>query len=68
MAKVMWIQDEKQFDRSRSTHPGCMSSIFHVLDYHHWHAKILPHRKHEDLIKHTKGKKIVLLLICFSFL
>ncbi|KAK1437075.1 hypothetical protein QVD17_02860 [Tagetes erecta] len=61
MTKVMWIQDEKQFDRSRSSsHPGCMSSIFHALDYHYWHSnvkKILPHRKHEDLINHTKGNR-----------
>ncbi|KAI3819666.1 hypothetical protein L1987_13512 [Smallanthus sonchifolius] len=53
MAKALWIEDEEQFDQRRSAHPGCMSGIFHALDYHYW--KILPHRKHEDLIKHAKG-------------
>ncbi|KAK9053583.1 hypothetical protein SSX86_024657 [Deinandra increscens subsp. villosa] len=60
MAKVMWIEDDQQFDQSHSSHPGCMSSVFHALDYNYWHSnvkKILPHRKHEALIKHAKRNR-----------
>ncbi|KAL9994977.1 putative protein TRM32 [Helianthus debilis subsp. tardiflorus] len=60
MAKVLWIEDEEGFNQSHRSHPGCMSGIFHALDYHYWHSnvkKILPHRKHEDFIKHTKRNR-----------
>ncbi|XP_050213972.1 protein TRM32-like [Mercurialis annua] len=48
----------KQFDRQDSeiefqrNLPGCMWSMFHVLDYHHWHSKISPRRRHRRG-KHT---------------
>ncbi|KAJ0580768.1 putative protein TRM32 [Helianthus annuus] len=60
MAKVLWIEDEEGFNQSHRSHPGCMSGIFHALDYQYWHSnvkKILPHRKHEDFIKHTKRNR-----------
>ncbi|KAI3760485.1 hypothetical protein L1987_50880 [Smallanthus sonchifolius] len=47
MGKMLWIEDEEQLDKS---HPGCMYGIFNV-------KKILPHRKHEALIKHAKGDR-----------
>lgn len=56
MAKVLWSEDEEQFNIS---HPGCMFGIFHQ----YWHSnvkKILPHRKHhEALIKHAKRKNAI---------
>ncbi|XP_076946942.1 uncharacterized protein LOC143618732 [Bidens hawaiensis] len=61
MGKVMWIEDGEGFDQRRpSDHPGCMSGIFYALDYHYWQSnvkKILPHRKHEDFVKHTKRNR-----------
>ncbi|XP_076899599.1 uncharacterized protein LOC143553490 [Bidens hawaiensis] len=61
MGKVLWNEDGEGFDQRRpSDHPGCMSGIFHALDYHYWQSnvkKILPHRKHEDFVKHTKRNR-----------
>lgn len=43
-----------QFQSNRS---GCMQSILHLLDYHHWHnvRKMLPHKRHGGE-RHTTGK------------
>ncbi|GJR79242.1 protein TRM32 [Tanacetum coccineum] len=57
MAKVLWTEDDEQFGKS---HPGCISGIFHALDYQYWHSnvkKILPHRKHEGLSKNAKRNR-----------
>lgn len=57
MGKVLWTEDGEQFDK---IHSGCMTGIFHALDYQYWHSnvkKILPHRKHETLMKHAKRNR-----------
>ncbi|KVH94629.1 protein TRM32 [Cynara cardunculus var. scolymus] len=56
MGKVLWTEDGDQFDK---IHSGCMSGMFHALDYQYWHSvkKILPHRKHETLIKHANRNR-----------
>ncbi|KAJ9565327.1 hypothetical protein OSB04_001293 [Centaurea solstitialis] len=64
MGKVLWSEDGEQFDK---IHSGCMSGIFHALDYQYWHSKILPHKKHQTLHKHAKRKpKIISYFICIS--
>ncbi|KAD4584580.1 hypothetical protein E3N88_22181 [Mikania micrantha] len=59
MASALFVEDE-QFDQSHPSHPGCMSNIFHALDYHHWNSnvkKVLPHRKHVAVIKNAKRNR-----------
>nr|XP_043637018.1 protein TRM32-like [Erigeron canadensis] len=55
MAKVLWTENEEQFDHKN--HPGCIPNIFHVLEWHSNVKKILPHRKHEALIKNPKRNR-----------
>ncbi|CAO2824946.1 unnamed protein product [Amaranthus hypochondriacus] len=57
MGKHLWRKHS--YGRVEEDHPGCIWTVFRVLNYHPWHnvRKMLPYKKHKSDENSTKSNK-----------